>query len=76
MLESAEDWRQFLNPDSLRVDEGVLVEPSLAGAPTGATVQFERQGYYCVDESTSPERLVFHRTVTLRDSWGKAQKKG
>jgi glutaminyl-tRNA synthetase len=50
------------------------VEPSLASAQAGDSFQFEREGYYCVDSKDStPEKLVFNRTVSLRDSWGKQQ---
>ncbi|HSZ91327.1 MAG TPA: glutamine--tRNA ligase/YqeY domain fusion protein [Acetobacteraceae bacterium] len=70
-----------LNPESLEVLRGCLVEPALASAPVGEAVQFERQGYFCADPDRSPERLVFNRTVGLRDTWarisaGPAAKKG
>ncbi|MCH8957559.1 hypothetical protein IIA28_19935 [candidate division KSB1 bacterium] len=55
------------------------VEPSLAGAEAGSRIQFERQGYFCVDSDSSGKKLVFNRTVSLRDSWArleKAQKTG
>ena len=48
---------------------GCKVEPGLAGAPHLATFQFERLGYFCVDPDTAPGRLVFNRTVPLRDTW-------
>jgi glutaminyl-tRNA synthetase len=51
------------------------VEPSLAGAPARSRWQFERQGYFCVDPSSAPDRLVFNRTVTLRDTWAKIEAK-
>jgi glutaminyl-tRNA synthetase len=65
----------------LEVLRGCLVEPALASAPVGEAVQFERQGYFCADPDRSPERLVFNRTVGLRDTWarisaGPAAKKG
>lgn len=75
-IEEAGDWKAKLNPESLQINERALVEPSLAEAEPGATVQFERQGYYCVDPDSAPGKLVFNRTVTLRDSWAKEQKKG
>jgi len=63
-----------LNPDSLQILRG-YVEPSLAGAAPGSRYQFERLGYFCVDsKDSSTERLVFNRTVTLRDSWAKIEK--
>ncbi|MFO0868165.1 MAG: glutamine--tRNA ligase/YqeY domain fusion protein [Pirellulales bacterium] len=75
-LEEGEDWRQHLNPQSLTVSQA-LVEPSLAGAaPSPVPYQFERQGYFFVDPRDSrPDRLVFNRTVTLKDTWAKIEKK-
>jgi glutaminyl-tRNA synthetase len=65
------DWHTDLNPESLVVVQGV-VEPSLATAAPEANFQFEREGYFCVDrKDSSPERLVFNRTVTLRDTWAR-----
>jgi glutaminyl-tRNA synthetase len=79
-LAEKKDWRAFLNPRSLEILTGCKVEPSLAEFQAGTRVQFLRQGYFCVDtEDSSPERLVFNQTVSLRDSWArieKAQKKG
>jgi glutaminyl-tRNA synthetase len=49
------------------------IEPSLAGAAPGYRCQFERLGYFCVDRDSTPERLVFNRTITLRDSWARMQ---
>jgi glutaminyl-tRNA synthetase len=68
------DWKSFLNPNSLEVLTSCRVEPSLAGAQPGFRCQFERQGYFCVDPDTTPDRLVFNRTVTLRDTWAKIEK--
>jgi glutaminyl-tRNA synthetase len=65
-----------LNPNSLEVLRGCLVEPALAAAPVGGTVQFERQGYFCADPDSAPGRLVFNRTVGLRDTWAKVQAGG
>jgi glutaminyl-tRNA synthetase len=71
-----EDWKTSLNPRSLEVVEGAKLEPSLAGAAPGERYQFERLGYFCVDTvDSAPGRLVFNRTVTLRDTWAKIQKK-
>jgi len=64
-----------LNPNSLEVLTGALVEPSLAAAKLGDLLQFERQGYFCLDPDSKPGRLVFNRTVTLKDTWAKIQKK-
>jgi len=69
------DYKALLNPDSLAIRTGCRVEPSLAQAPPGNRFQFERIGYFCVDTKDShPGRLVFNRTVTLRDSWAKIAK--
>jgi glutaminyl-tRNA synthetase len=66
------DYKQCLNPDSLQVLSGCKAEPSLRNAAPEASFQFEREGYFCVDRhDSSPQRLVFNRTVTLRDSWAK-----
>ncbi len=60
-----------INPNSLEVIAGARVEPALAGANSQTAVQFERQGYFCPDPDSSPQRLVFNRTVGLRDTWAK-----
>ncbi len=65
----------FLNPDSLKVIPQAYAEPSLAAAKEGEYFQFLRSGYYCVDPDSSSDKLVFNRTVTLRDGWAKAQGK-
>jgi glutaminyl-tRNA synthetase len=66
------DYHDYLNPDSLRTLTGCRVEPLLAEASHDENYQFEREGYFCVDSVySSPTRLVFNRTVTLRDSWAK-----
>jgi glutaminyl-tRNA synthetase len=62
-----------LNPHSLEAMTGCLVEPTLASAPVGEAVQFERTGYFCLDPDSTPARLVFNRTVGLRDTWAKVQ---
>ncbi len=72
--EEGADFTQNLNPDSLETLSDCLVEPSLAGAEPPCRVQFERLGYFCVDRDSSPERLVFNRTVSLRDTWAKVKK--
>ncbi len=64
-----------LNPDSIRIISDAKVEPSLKEAKPGDVYQFERQGYFCVDPDSRPEKLVFNRTVTLRDTWAKVEKK-
>ncbi len=68
------DFTETLNPASLKVVSG-LVEPEATNVEAGHTVQFERQGYFCADSvDSSADRLVFNRTVTLRDSWARMQK--
>ncbi|HNQ22109.1 MAG TPA: glutamine--tRNA ligase/YqeY domain fusion protein [Phycisphaerae bacterium] len=74
-VEPGQDYKSNLNPDSLDVLSGCKVEPALAGAAPLSRYQFERQGYFCVDPDTAPERLVFNRTVPLRDTWAKIQQK-
>ncbi|MDD5154752.1 MAG: glutamine--tRNA ligase/YqeY domain fusion protein [Desulfovibrionales bacterium] len=68
------DFKTYLNPDSLETLTSCRVEPSLANAAPGSRYQFERQGYFCVDPDSSHEKLVFNRTVPLRDSWAKVEK--
>jgi glutaminyl-tRNA synthetase len=63
-----------LNPGSLQALEGCFVEPSLKAAKPGDRFQFERQGYFALDPDTRDGRLVFNRTVTLRDTWAKIEK--
>ena len=71
-----DDWRANLNPASEEILAGARVEPSLAGARPGDLVQFERLGYFCVDrDGASANRLVVNRTVTLRDSWARIQRR-
>jgi glutaminyl-tRNA synthetase len=64
-----------LNPQSLDVITGAKVEPSLVSAAAGSRFQFERQGYFCADPDSRPGTPVFNRTVTLKDSWAKIQKR-
>ncbi|MBR6436665.1 MAG: glutamine--tRNA ligase/YqeY domain fusion protein [Thermoguttaceae bacterium] len=63
------DWLEQLNPDSLKVLTGCKVEPALATVQPGYRCQFERTGYFCCDPDSTPEKLVFNRTVSLKDSW-------
>jgi len=72
--EDGRDFTEDLNPNSLQVLTGCKLEPSLRGAPAGSRYQFERLGYFCVDPDSTPERLVFNRTVALRDTWAKIEK--
>jgi glutaminyl-tRNA synthetase len=64
-----------LNPESLEVVADAKLEPSLKSAQVGAPYQFERVGYFCVDCDSTAERLVFNRTLPLKDSWAKIEKK-
>jgi glutaminyl-tRNA synthetase len=71
-----EDFVASLNPDSLAVLQSAKVEPSVAAQRPGWFCQFERLGYFCIDPDSTPDRLVFNRTVTLKDSWAKIEAKG
>ena len=66
-----DDFKNHLNPDSLTINKKAVVEPSLKDAKVGDQMQFERIGYFRVDEDSKPDNLVFNRTITLRDNWGK-----
>jgi glutaminyl-tRNA synthetase len=66
------DWLARLNPDSLQTVTA-LIEPGMAGAKPGEVFQFERVGYFCVDMDSTSDKLVFNRTVTLRDTWAKIE---
>jgi glutaminyl-tRNA synthetase len=68
------DFTEDINPNSLEVLTGCKLEPSLASAQPGDRFQFERLGYFCVDPDTTPGRLVFNRTVSLRDALAKIEK--
>jgi glutaminyl-tRNA synthetase len=72
--EDGQDFTANMNPKSLEIVTGKL-EPSLAEATPGTRYQFERLGYFCVDKDSTPEKPVFNRTVALRDTWGKIEKK-
>jgi len=69
-------FTDLVNPDSLEVITHAKLEPSVRGAAPGTFYQFERQGYFCVDPDSTEDAPVFNRTVTLRDTWAKIQKKG
>ena len=70
------DFRDLLNPDSLKVRQGVKVEPWLAeNAGIGDHFQFQRLGYYTVDPDTANGRIVFNKTIGLKDTWAKQSKK-
>jgi len=68
------DFKEFLNPDSLEVLKNCKLEPSLKSAKPGDKFQFQRLGYFCVDPDSTDDKLVFNRTVPLRDSWTKKSK--
>jgi glutaminyl-tRNA synthetase len=68
------DFKEYINPNSLEVIKGYL-EPSLISAKNGERFQFQRLGYYCVDKDSSAEKLVFNKTVGLRDTWAKVESK-
>jgi glutaminyl-tRNA synthetase len=70
------DFLADINPESLTVLKDCKLEPALADVTTGAAVQFEREGYFCPDSDSTPQRLVFNRTLGLRDTWAKVQAKG
>jgi glutaminyl-tRNA synthetase len=72
---SEEDFLRYLNPNSLEVLTGCRAEPNLKSAQTGSQYQFERLGYFCVDQDTDADKLVFNRVVALRDSWAKIAEK-
>ncbi len=73
-VEDGADFKSSLNPNSLEILASCRVEPSLAGATPGSWYQFERQGYFCVDPDSSAGKIVFNRTVPLRDTWAKIEK--
>ncbi len=75
-LEEGQNFTDNLNPNSLEVNSDAKVEPSLADAPAGSRYQFERLGYFCVDPNSKPGKPVFNRTVALKDSWARIEKKG
>jgi len=70
-----QDFKKNLNPSSLEILDNCYVEPSLIKAQSGTVYQFERLGYFCVDSADTNKKLVFNRTVTLKDRWGKIQEK-
>ena len=70
---ASDDYRAELNPASLEILPHCRIEPSVAGAPSGTRYQFERVGYFCVDPDSTDDRLVFNRTVTLKDTWARIE---
>ncbi|HYV06662.1 MAG TPA: glutamine--tRNA ligase, partial [Blastocatellia bacterium] len=74
-VEEGQEFTANLNPNSLEVLTGCKVEPSLRDPAVGSRYQFERLGYFCVDPDSSPEKLVFNRTIGLRDAWTKMERR-
>ena len=74
LADKEKDFKDFINPNSLKVVGNAMLEPHLKDAKAGLQIQFERLGYFCVDKDSTADGLVFNRTVSLRDSW--AKKKG
>jgi glutaminyl-tRNA synthetase len=74
-VEEGKTWLDNLNPNSLEVLTNCKLEPGLKGAAAGSRYQFERLGYFCADLDTTPQTPVFNRTVALRDTWAKIEKK-
>ncbi|OMP79570.1 MULTISPECIES: glutamine--tRNA ligase/YqeY domain fusion protein [unclassified Chitinophaga] len=69
------DFKSYINPDSLTVIPNALIEPGLVNAKPGDKLQFLRKGYFTVDTDSTAEKMVFNRTVTLKDTWAKETKK-
>jgi glutaminyl-tRNA synthetase len=69
------DFKDLINPNSLEILSNCQIEPSLANVKAGEKFQFERQGYFCVDPLSTEKLIIFNRTVPLRDSWAKIEKK-
>jgi glutaminyl-tRNA synthetase len=70
-----DEFIKFINPDSLQILEKVYIEPALAEVEIGKGLQFIRKGYFCKDADSTSSKLIFNRTVTLKDTWAKAQNK-
>ena len=69
-----DSFLNYINPDSLKIVTA-FIEPSLKDADTGSTLQFQRLGYFCVDKDSNNEKLVFNKTVGLKDTWAKIEEK-
>jgi glutaminyl-tRNA synthetase len=74
-VEEGKDFTSNLNPNSLEIVSDAKLEPSLSNAAAGVRYQFERLGYFCVDDDSKPGKPVFNRTVALKDTWAKIEKK-
>ena len=75
-MEEGKSFRDYLNPDSIKILKDAVVEPILKDGAPMERYQFLRQGYFCVDQDSKPGRLVFNRTVPLKDTWAKVAGKG
>ena len=73
-VKEGQTWEDNLNPESMVKVTGYL-EPSLRDIPIGQAVQFERVGYFCLDSDSTESNLVFNRTLALKDTWAKIEKK-
>jgi glutaminyl-tRNA synthetase len=71
----AGDFKDYINPNSLQIIQQAYIEPSLQNTTMQDKFQFIRKGYFCTDKDSTPEKLVFNRTVTLKDAWAKEEKK-
>ena len=69
------DFKDSINPNSLQIIQQAIIEPSLLDATPESRYQFIRKGYFCFDKDSTPDHLVFNRTVTLKDAWAKEVKK-
>jgi glutaminyl-tRNA synthetase len=69
------NFKDYINPESMHVLPSVYIEPELANAQPGNSIQFMRKGYFCADTTSTAEKLIFNRTVTLKDAWAKEQRK-
>jgi glutaminyl-tRNA synthetase len=74
-VEEGKDFKEYINPDSLKVITGYC-EPHIQTSAVGQNFQFERLGYFSVDKESTPEKIIFNRTVTLKDSWARMDQKG
>ncbi len=71
---TGDEWKSYINPNSLEVLKDCKIEPNLASAKPQDRFQFERLGYFCVDDESNEKKLIFNRSVTLRDTWAKIEK--
>ncbi|MDP4132123.1 MAG: glutamine--tRNA ligase, partial [Bacteroidota bacterium] len=70
------DFKEYINPDSLQVLTHAVAEPSIRNAKFNQGYQFIRKAYFCLDKDSSEEKIIFNRTVSLKDAWAKEVKKG